>query len=78
MYILYLYVFSCPPVSCQSQVAKRKMEMLFVRGDSVILVSKCNPLICTQMLTWDSRFHRHREHRSWFLSLAEMSFPGLY
>jgi len=29
------------------------MEMLFVRGDSVILVSECDLLICTQMLIWD-------------------------
>lgn len=43
---MLLHVFV--PVSLLLQVAKRKVEMLFVRGDSVILVSQCNPLIYTE------------------------------
>lgn len=62
------------------QVAKRKMDMLFVRGDGVILVSASCRAMCTASADCAGlRCHRPRERelsKEGFLLVAHLSLRG--
>ena len=62
------------PPTYHFQVAKRKMEMLFVRGDGVILVCPIHQLgVHAILMCISNRYRRRLEH-----SILRPRFPKLF
>ncbi|KNZ74820.1 putative U6 snRNA-associated Sm-like protein LSm3 [Termitomyces sp. J132] len=60
-------------------VAKRKMEMLFVRGDGVILVSVIIPSLLHYIYQLLDRYLLRREHNVKFTTSILLKYPaGIY